>query len=183
MVYSDTYMKEKRRSDAYAKAIDAHVQQQLYYVENLEQLIGRLKSERHDFNNHLSVIHGLLEGGETQKAAEYTTKLVKECRWNTRPSFFVPYAAVRAIVNHKLSAARHSGIELRLDVSLPEGLPIDELDLAAILGNLLDNAMEACALLRDIAPYISLTLRYKPDYLVAARRKSVLRRSGASGGR
>ena len=165
IVYSNTYMKEKQRSEAYANELEAHMRQQAYYVQTLEQLLSTLKSERHDFNNHLSVIHGLLEGGETHQAAEYTAKLVRNAV-EYQTIVFVPYAAVRAIINHKLSVARQNGVALKLDVNLPEGLAIHEFDLAAILGNLLDNAMEACALLTDIAPYISLTLRYKPNYIV-----------------
>ncbi len=165
VVYSNTYMKEKARSEAYAQTIEAHVRQQVYYMENLEQLIGRLKSERHDFNNHLSVIHGLLESGEADKAKCYAAQLVKNAV-EYQSIVNVPYPAVRALLNHKLSAARESGIELRLDVGLPEDMALNEFDIAAILGNLLDNAMEACAALTDAAPYISLTLKYQPDYLV-----------------
>ncbi len=163
--YSNAYSKEKQRSEDYAKAIEANIRQQQYYTENLEQLIGRLRSERHDFNNHLSVIHGLLESGETGKAKAYAAQLVKDAA-EYHSIVSVPYPALRALLNHKLSAARDAGIELKLDVSLPEGLLLNEFDLAAILGNLLDNAMEACAKLGDTAPYISLTLKYQPDYLV-----------------
>ncbi len=165
VVYSNTYKKEKQRSEDYAQTIAAHVRQQQYYVENLEQLIGRLKSERHDFNNHLSVIHGLLESGETDKAKSYASELVKDAA-EYQSIVFVPYPALRALLNHKLSSARDSGIELRLDVNLPKGLSLSEFDLAAILGNLVDNAMEACARISGGARYIDLTLKYQPDYLV-----------------
>jgi two-component system, LytTR family, sensor histidine kinase AgrC len=164
-VYSKTYMAEKQRGEAYAKAIETNARQQLYYVENLEHLIGRLKSERHDFNNHLSVINGLLESGETDKAKDYAAQLVKDAA-EYQNIVNVPYQAVRALLNHKLSAARDSGIELRLDVGLPEGLKLNEFDLTAILGNLLDNAAEACAGLTNAAPYISITIKFQPDYLV-----------------
>jgi sensor histidine kinase regulating citrate/malate metabolism len=165
VVYSNTYMQEKQRSEAYARTIEENVHQQLYYVENLEQLIGRLKSERHDFNNHLSVIHGLLESGEADKAKNYVALLVENAV-EYQSIVNIPYPALRALLNHKLSAAREARIKLRLNVGLPEGLSINEFELAAILGNLLDNAMEACALLMDVKPYIELTLKYQPDYLV-----------------
>lgn len=165
IVYSKTYMAEKQRGEAYAKAIEASARQQQYYVENLEHLIGSLKSERHDFNNHLSVINGLLESGETDKAKSYAAQLVKDAA-EYQNIVNVPYPAVRALLNHKLSAARDSGIELRLDVGLPEGLKLNEFDLTAILGNLLDNAAEACAGLTKTSPYINFTLKFQPDYLV-----------------
>jgi sensor histidine kinase YesM len=161
--YSNAYVKEKRLSDSYAQTIEAHVRQQVYYVENLEQLIEKLKSERHDFNNHLGVIHGLLSAGEADKAKAYAAKLVKEAA-EYQNIANVPYPAQRALLNHKLSAARDSGIALKLDIGLPEGLVLNEFDLTVILGNLLDNAAEACAV--AARPSIELSLRYKPEYLV-----------------
>jgi two-component system, LytTR family, sensor histidine kinase AgrC len=50
---------------------------QLYYMKNLEELIDRLKSERHDFNHHLGVIYGLLESENPDKAGEYASRHVK----------------------------------------------------------------------------------------------------------
>lgn len=164
IVYSNTYRNEKRRSEEYAQTIEAHVRQQFYYMENLEQLIGRLKSERHDFNNQLSVIHGLLKGGEADKAESYAAALVKNAV-EYQSIVNVPYPALRALLNHKLSIARESGIALKLDVGLPENINLSELDLSAILGNLLDNAMDACACIVS-EPYIQLTLKYQPDYLI-----------------
>ncbi len=165
IVYSNTYMKEKARSEAYARTIEEYYRQQLYYMENLESLIYKLKSERHDFNNHLGVIYGLLEGGETKQARGYVKQQVKTAE-EYRNLVNIPYSMVRAMLNYKLSAARDSKIELRLDISVPEALELNEFDLTVILGNLLDNAIEACAALGENSRYIGLSLLYKPDYLV-----------------
>ncbi len=165
IVYTNIYMKEKRRSEAYAKALEQNVSQQLYYMETLEEAIGRLKSERHDFNHHLGVIYALLEDAENEKARTYAAALVDSAR-EYRSLVSVPYSTLRAMLNYKLSAAREQGISLRLDISLPGGLNLNEADLTVILGNLLDNAMEACARLEKEKRYIDLALSYKPDYLV-----------------
>ena len=165
IVYSNTYMKERARSEAYARTIAEQYRQQLYYMENLEQLNYKLKSERHDFNNHLGVIYGLLEGGETDKARGYATQLVKTAE-EYQNMVNIPYAMVRAMLNYKLSAAREEGIELRLNISVPAGLKLNEFDLTVILGNLLDNAREACAAIEESCRYIDLSILYKPDYLI-----------------
>jgi two-component system, LytTR family, sensor histidine kinase AgrC len=165
IIYSNTYMNEKARSEKYARTIEEHYQQQLYYMENLEQLIYRLKAERHDFNHHLGVIYGLLEGREIDKVRNYTKKLV-----NTAAEFQnlvnIPYAIVRAMLNYKLSSAKESNIPLKLNINIPVELRINEFDLTVILGNLLDNAMEACAAIEEKNRYLDLSILYKPDYLV-----------------
>lgn len=165
IVYSNTYLKEKERGESYARTIKEHYHQQLYYMETLEQMILKLKSERHDFNNHLGVIYGLLESGGEEKARAYARQLVSAAQ-DYQTLVHVPYPMVRAMLNYKLSAIKDSGVELRLHVALPEGLALEEFDTTVILGNLLDNAMEACAALPAERRYLSLELRYQPDYLV-----------------
>ena len=165
IVYSNTYMKEKRRAEAYTKQIEEQARQQLYTMENLEQLVDKLKSERHDFNNHLSVLHGLLENGESDSAKAYVAQKIKEAV-EYQNFVNIPYPAVRALLNHKLSLAKQNGIALLLDVGLPDGMALNEFDLSVILGNLMDNAIEACKELREAKPYIELMMRNQMEYLV-----------------
>jgi hypothetical protein len=163
--YSGIHMKEKARSEAYAKAIEEHYRQQLYYMKNLEEMTDRLKSERHDFNHHLGVVYGLLESGDSDKAHEYTSHLVKTAG-EYQNLVNIPYPMVRAMLNYKLSAAKEKNIRLKLNIGIPEGLTLPEFDLTVILGNLLDNAVEACMTIGEGCRYIDLTLLYKPDYLI-----------------
>ncbi len=165
IVYSNIYKKEKERSDSYARSIEEHYQQQLYYMENLEQLIYKLKSERHDFNHHLGVIYGLLEEDETAAVSEYTGKLVENAE-EYQNIVNVPHSVLRAMLNYKLSAAQEEGIELKLKVKIPEELDVDQFELTIILGNLLDNAVEACLKIEETRRYIDLSVLYKTDYLV-----------------
>jgi len=174
--YSGIHMTEKARSEAYAETIEEHYRQQLYYMKNLEDLTDRLKSERHDFNHHLGVIYGLLESGDADKASEYASQLVKTAG-NYQNLVNVPYPMVRAMLNYKLSAAKEKNIRLKLHVGIPEGLALPEFDLTVILGNLLDNAIEACMTADESDRYIGFNMFYKPDYLIIQTENPV---SGAS---
>jgi two-component system, LytTR family, sensor histidine kinase AgrC len=164
-VYSNTYMKEKKRSEDYFKAIEEQYRQQIYYMKNLEQAIFKLKSERHDFNHHIGVIYGLLEGRESGEALEYVARLVKDAE-EYRNIVNLPYAATRSMLNYKLSSVRDHGIKLCVSADVPEGLSITEVDLTVILGNLLDNAIEACLKLKENERFLNFSLYYKPDYLI-----------------
>lgn len=165
LVFSNTYVREKERNDAYAKTIEEQVRQQLYYMENLDEVIDKLKSDRHDFNNHLGVLYGLLENGEPDQARAYAKELIQRAD-AYRNVINIPYPMLRAMLNYKLSGAEAAGIDLRLDIRLPEGLALNEIDTTVILGNLLDNAMEACARVKEGNKYLRMELAYKPDYLV-----------------
>ena len=165
IIYSNTYRKEKQRSELYSRTIEEQYQQQLYYMESLEELIYKLKSERHDFNNHLGVIYGLLESGESDKASSYVTRLVKTVE-EYQSIVNVPYPMVRAMLNYKLSTAKDENIELKLNINIPKDLDLNEFDLVVILGNLLDNAVEACKRVDTINRYIDLRIIYRPIYLI-----------------
>ncbi len=170
IMYSITYRHERTRSEVYAKTIGENYHQQVYYMENLEQLVTRLRAERHDFNNQLGIIYGLLEDGETEKVKEYTAKLVGAAR--AHQNFVtLPYTMLRAMINYKLSVASEQGIRLSVSVDVCDGLSFNEPDLAIIIGTLLDNAMEACQKAEN--EYISLNLYYKPDYLILRVENSV----------
>lgn len=162
IVYSNTYRRERARGEAYAKAIEENYRQQIYYMENLEQLVGRLRAERHDYNNHLGIIYGLLEDGEAGEAKRYAASLVRAAREHQN-LVALPYSMLRAMINYKLSVAAEQSIRLNLAVDVPPGLSFNEPDLAIIIGLLLDNAVEACQGIQD--KYIALCLCYKPDYL------------------
>ena len=164
-VYSEIYIKEKTRSEAYAKAIEQIYKQQLYYMGTLEGVIAKLKSERHDWSNNLGVIYGLLENDENGKAKSYTSTLVQTAQ-KYRSLVNVPYSMLRAMLNYKLSIAKDRGIELRMKVNIPEGLALCEADLTVIVGNLLDNAMEANASVAEACRYIRLEMLCRRDYLV-----------------
>ena len=62
-------------------------------------------------------------------------------------------------------------------VTIPEGLTLPEFDLTVILGNLLDNAVEACMTIEENDRYIGFNMFYKPDYLIIQTENPV---SGAS---
>jgi len=165
IVYSRTYQREKERSEDYAGAIEEHYRQQLYYMKNLEDLIFKLKSERHDFNHHLGVIYGLLEQKKFNKLKNYTQQLVENSE-GFQNIVNLPYTIIRAMLNYKLSAARDKGIELRLNIDIPAGLNINEFDVTIILGNLLDNAVKECIKISENKRYIKLDLSYKPNYFI-----------------
>lgn len=72
---------------------------------------------------------------------------------------------VNVILNEYAQSAKALGIEFRLKVLIPEKLGISAADLYVIIGNTLDNAMEACRSLPQHQRLIDLTLRTHGDIL------------------
>lgn len=72
---------------------------------------------------------------------------------------------VNVILNEYAQSAKALGIQLRLRVQLPEELFVSAADLYVIIGNTMDNAMEACRALPQSQRFIELTLRTHLDIL------------------
>ena len=52
-------------------------------------------------------------------------------------------STVDAIINFKYAVAREYGIEFCFNIFIPEELPIEQCDIGVVLGNAIDNAIEA----------------------------------------
>ncbi len=51
---------------------------------------------------------------------------------------------VDAILSHYLLIAKENRMKVTLDVAIPEVLPVSPLSLSILIGNTMDNAIEAC---------------------------------------
>lgn len=72
---------------------------------------------------------------------------------------------LNAILNYSVQKAQDAAIKVKLDVSVPTQISISAVDMSVIIGNTVDNAIEACRWLDDEQRYIDVVLRQKNDML------------------
>jgi len=110
---------------------------------------------RHDMKNHLAVLREYAAQGKTQELERYLDAFDQKL---IRPGLVhTGNPDIDSILNYKLGQAEEAGARLELDIKLPESFTADAFDLNVILGNLLDNAVEALPEIDD--PWISLSLQ------------------------
>ena len=111
------------------------------YYQGLRQQERQVRQLRHDLRNHLTVVQGLLEKGDTLGAAGYLDEMAGSpaLRGGRR---FCENETANVVLAAKAEAMERAGIAADFAVSLPGGLPVADTDLAALLGNALDNAIE-----------------------------------------
>lgn len=74
---------------------------------------------------------------------------------------------VNIMISNAEQNASTSNIKLSSNIMVPENLPIENVDLCIILGNLLDNAIEACKRLSDDdEKFIKIEIRRKNAFLI-----------------
>lgn len=118
------------------------------HCEEVENMYRQTRGWRHDYHNHIQSMKAYLAMGELHKLEEYLNRLDEDL---TTVDTVVKTGNVMidAILNSKLSLARHRHIAVEAKAIVPSKLDISEVDLSLIIGNLMDNAMEACMRIED----------------------------------
>ena len=118
------------------------------YYQGLRQQERQVRILRHDLRNHLTVVRGRLEQGDTAGALSYLEELSGSPALSGARRICENDTA-NAVLIAKAEAMRQAGLTPDFAVALPEQLPLSDLDLTALLGNALDNAMEAVVRAED----------------------------------
>lgn len=138
-------------------------ERQAMYIKNMQEMNHKLMAERHDYNHHISCIYGLLEMNELDELKKYLKKLVFDME-EVNSIAIVDNPSISALLNFKLTFAKEKNIKLAINVNIPRYLNIDSKDISVILGNAIDNAIEACQSLED--KLISVYIYMDKEYLI-----------------
>ncbi len=119
--------------------------QNTYYTKQLNLMKSSLESVRsfrHDMRNHLILLNSLVEKNEYDEASKVISQITGAIDVKNE------YAqsgniTVDSILNFKLQEAVKHDISVSLELNIPEKLNITPFDMSVILGNLLDNAINA----------------------------------------
>lgn len=117
------------------------LQYQTQYATAVQQQEETIHQLRHDMRHNMTVIRELVDEHNETKLREYLEQYADQLR-DMITFVRTDNVCVDAIVNTKLTYAQENGIEVlcRIDSNLPK---LREIDYCALLGNLLDNAIEA----------------------------------------
>ena len=130
--------------------------------ENIQALSQAYASQRkltHDYRTQLTTLSELLEIGNLDEAKSFLSELkVRHCE---RILLINSHnAAIDALLNQKGYIGRQRGIDMRFRVNDLSQLNLPRVDLTIVLGNLIDNAMEACLHLSESEKWVSIQLLY-----------------------
>lgn len=115
----------------------------------MDALNLKLRAQRHDFLNHLQVVYSLLEMGESNEAADYLETIYNQLK-SVSKVLRTRVTAFNALLQVKNAACEEKGIALEMDIrSTLDGLTVPAWELCCIIGNLMDNAMDAVGGMRD----------------------------------
>lgn len=118
-----------------------------HYTE-VENIYKQMRGWRHDHHNHIQVMKAYLELGKYEDMDKYLGDLDKDLT-NIDTVLKTGNLMVDAILNSKLSMAINQGININAKATVPQNIKVADVDLCVIIGNLMDNAMEAAMKLEN----------------------------------
>ena len=123
---------------------DSVLKKQRDEVQNIYQT---MRAWRHDYHNHIQSVKALLSMGRQAELSEYLDNLEKDLD-SIDIAIRTGNVGLDAILSSKVSIARKNNIEVNCTAKVPQNLKITDVHLCAIVGNLMDNAIEACEKMR-----------------------------------
>jgi two-component system sensor histidine kinase AgrC len=116
---------------------------QQFHIDNLQEMMQIIKAQRHDFVNHLQVIYGMVTLGNENQVKSYIDTLYKDIQvTNNILQIAFPELSALLLVKTGVATARNISLEIKQNSDL-SNLMVPPMELVTVVGNLLNNALEA----------------------------------------
>lgn len=128
-------------------------QQNKSYENELNIMQSTLRANsslQHDLRGHLLALKTYLNDDLIEDASEYIDKMLDTDMANKNEISKTGNAIMDGILNFKLQEALDKGVFIDVNIKVPEQIGIDSFDIIVVLGNLLDNAIDAACKAREI---------------------------------
>lgn len=125
---------------------NAILTQQIKYYDHLIKSI-KISSEKthrlqHDLKNHFIAMESLLNAGEFEQLRRYLSSSFQDAL-SGDALIDSGNTVIDGLLNYKIQESAEKELEFLVDLKIPQGLMIDNESLTMLLGNLIDNAIEA----------------------------------------
>lgn len=140
------------------------------YYKRVETHQNEIRTIKHDMKNQLLALAGHIQGKDDTIVNSQIDRLIDQLSAADHENF-TTNPGLNALLGVKYRQALAEGIVCDFTVKLPKEIGIEQNDLAAIVGNVLDNAIEACTYCTG-QKYIRFTLVYHHGAVVLASENS-----------
>ncbi|OOM16685.1 sensor histidine kinase [Clostridium saccharobutylicum] len=130
------------------------------YYNKVEENQKNIREIRHNLINQIIVLKSQVNGGKVSEANKIMDDIILETQKNGW-GIYTDNIPINAILNAKINQGELYGIQWELDVKVPKDLNIDIRDIGTVLGNILDNAIEASSMLEKGDKLINVIIHCK----------------------
>ena len=112
-------------------------------VDEVHNIYLTMRGWRHDYHNHIQSVKAYLAMNNLAEARAYLDALEQDLE-DINLLFNTGNINADAVLNAKISLAVKKGIKVDYKAVVPKTLAVSDIDLCVVIGNLIDNAVEAC---------------------------------------
>ena len=138
------HYREKLALEGRIAGIESLVEMQRAYYPVILESVEEARRARHDLRHHVSVIQGLVLSGNHKELESYVQEYAAGIA-GLKPLVYCENHIMDVILRHFAVLTEQEGVDFRVHAGIPDTLPVDNADLCILVGNLLENALEACA--------------------------------------
>ena len=136
-------LKEQLETNTRNQAMERLLQIQHDQYSMLQARIAENRRARHDFRQHLRVIQDCVKRGDLEDLKSYLAEYEKQFPSHSDHIYCNSYA-VNAILAFYADKAENHNIRLDVKIQMSDTPVIPETEFCVLLGNLLENALDAC---------------------------------------
>lgn len=150
------YLLYRTMDKAYERQIAAYQNKLLKnQVDEVHNMYLTMRGWRHDYHNHMQSVKAYLAMDNMDEARAYLDRLEQDLD-DIDLLFHTGNINADAILNSKISLAISKGIQVDYKATVPKALAVSDIDLCVVIGNLIDNAVEACEKVEPERQFIRL---------------------------
>lgn len=156
-------------SKAYQKMMMTYsIRRQMTAQEEYCKKLGRMNDEielfRHDAKNHMLVLGQLLRDDQIDEAKKYAA-MTAGAYADKADLLATGNLALDSLLAEKMKAAKELGIDMQLELLIPKEIPVPLAYWIVLMGNIMDNAIEACERSEKTQRFISVRIRMEGNVL------------------
>lgn len=135
------------------------------HTDEIELLLNNARKVNHNVKHQMVTLRAYLEASCIAEAKDYLDEAINE-GWNSSRVCNTGNMAIDAIINSKYLKMQEENIVFGLDINIPSAIPFSGIDLSILIGNILDNSIEANTKVHNLDRYIQLYITYENNYLI-----------------
>lgn len=143
---------EKNEQEKKTQFLEIHASQ----YQNLLHYMSETSKLRHDFRHTAHTLLSLAQENDMEKILHYLREYNQELD-SLSVYFFCRHTAANAILSYYADIISPHCIQTNWNIDLPDTVPVSDVDLCTILGNLLENAIQGCMDVPEMERFINLS--------------------------
>lgn len=137
-------------------------------VEELTAADEKFRIERHNYRHKMKTIASLVELRQYEELA-LLVKEYNEAFQKTQVVRYCKSAVLDAVLSTYIKTAESKGIKVDVGLAFPENITVNETELATVLANALENAINASEKLEESHRHIEIKVLCKPRFMIMIR--------------